>query len=67
MRIDRCSCQNRTFKELEEIADRHGARDLESLQRHVRFGDNCRLCHVYVREMLATGKVVFHQIIPDPE
>ncbi len=67
MRIDRCTCHDMTFKELKEIASNNDIRDLKSLMEYIQFGDNCTLCRPYVREMLASGEVVYHQIITDQE
>lgn len=63
MRIDRCICRETTFEELKRIARLNGADDVESLQKVIKFGDTCRLCQPYVREMLASGKTVFFEIL----
>jgi bacterioferritin-associated ferredoxin len=65
MRIDRCVCFQVTFATLREVASVTGADSVEALQRHIRFGLNCRLCHPYVRVMLETGQVVFDRVIID--
>lgn len=65
MTIDRCSCYGKTFAELKAVAEATGARSVEALQEHVTFGQNCRLCHPYVRRMLETGETVFHEIIEE--
>lgn len=65
MTIDRCYCFDRTFAELKEVADATGASSVTTLQTHVTFGENCQLCHPYVRRMLATGQTVFHEVIED--
>ncbi len=65
MRIDRCYCFRRTFAELKAVADETGAATVEELQAHVTFGQDCRLCHPYVRRMLRTGETVFHEIIEE--
>ena len=61
--IDQCYCFRRTFRELKAVADETGAASVSELQEHMLFGQNCELCHPYVREMLRTGQTVFHQII----
>ena len=66
MHIDRCVCHNRTFRALRDHADASGTWTVESLQREVSFGFGCGLCRPYVREMLATGQVVFTEVIADP-
>lgn len=61
--IDRCYCFQMTFEELRGVAARTGASSVEELQAHREFGLRCRLCHPYIRRMLRTGRVVFHEII----
>ena len=63
LRIDRCICRDIKFSELWRIAELNDAHDLDSLQKHARFGDNCELCHPYVREMLVSGTVVFQELL----
>lgn len=65
MRIDRCACFQVTFADLMAVAHHTGAGDVEQLQRHVDFGQRCRLCHPYVRRMLRTGETVFSEILTD--
>jgi bacterioferritin-associated ferredoxin len=65
MRIDRCYCYQQTFEDLKAIAETTGADSVERLQAHVTFGENCQLCHPYVRRMLETGETVFHEVIED--
>lgn len=66
MTIDRCYCYQTTFDTLKAMADETGADSVEDLQAHVTFGENCQLCHPYVRRMLKTGETVFHEVI-EPE
>jgi len=63
MDVDRCYCYQQTFEDLNAIAEETGAESVEALQAHVTFGENCRLCHPYVRRMLETGETVFHEVI----
>ena len=63
MQITRCVCYDKTFAELKGIAEKHGCKSIEGLQRHVEFGLNCRLCHPYVHRMLKTGETVFREIL----
>ena len=63
LRIDRCHCFDRTFRELREVAAEAGAGSVPELQKHVVFGERCRLCHPYVRRMLRTGAAVFDEIL----
>ena len=65
MCIDRCYCYEQTFKHLKAVADETGAASVTALQEHVTFGENCQLCHPYVREMLRTGQVEFHEVRTD--
>lgn len=66
MEIDRCYCYQQTFAELQAVAEKTDADSVEALQAHVTFGENCQLCHPYVRRMLETGQTVFHEVIePD--
>lgn len=63
MHIDRCYCFDWTFAELHEVAEAEGASTVAELQQHVRFGENCGLCHPYVRRMLRTGATCFDRIV----
>lgn len=67
IRIDRCHCFQVGFADLKEIASETGAGSVEELQQHVAFGLRCRLCHPYVRRMLATGETEFHEVIVEGE
>ncbi|PSQ85612.1 MAG: (2Fe-2S)-binding protein [Bacteroidetes bacterium QS_1_65_9] len=63
MQVDRCYCYQQSFADLKRIADEQGAETVADLQEHVLFGENCRLCHPYVRRMLKTGEIVFDEVI----
>ncbi len=63
--IDRCYCFFCPFQELKEVAEATGATSIPELQQHVRFGEQCELCHPYVRRMLRTGEVVFNELVAD--
>jgi bacterioferritin-associated ferredoxin len=67
MTIDRCYCYEQTFADLKAVADEMGSDSVEALQQHVTFGENCQLCHPYVRRMLATGDTVFHEVLEDDD
>jgi len=67
MNIDRCYCYDQTFADLNEVAEETGAASVEALQEHVTFGENCQLCHPYVRRMLETGETCFHEIVEADE
>ena len=58
MAVTRCVCFDKTFAELKAVANSVEAGTLEELQKHVVFGQNCKLCHPYVRRMLETGETV---------
>jgi len=61
--IDRCYCFDVLFSTLLSVSNATGARTIEELQTMIRFGEQCELCHSYVRRALETGQVVFHDII----
>ena len=61
--VARCVCFGKKFSELKKIALKHNATTIEELQKHVRFGDNCKRCHPYVQLMLETGQTEF-ELIP---
>jgi len=65
MRIDRCYCYQKTFETLKAVAEETGADSIAALQAHVVFGQNCQLCHPYVRRMLETGETVFHEVLDE--
>jgi bacterioferritin-associated ferredoxin len=65
MTIDRCYCYEKTFAALKAVAEETGADSIDDLQAHVTFGENCQLCHPYVRRMLDTGQTVFHEVIEE--
>ncbi|MFB6272887.1 MAG: (2Fe-2S)-binding protein [Salinibacter sp.] len=67
MNIDRCYCFDQTFAHLKEVAEKTDAASVEALQTHVTFGENCQLCHPYVRRMLDTGQTVFHEVVESTE
>ena len=67
MKIDRCYCFQQTFASLKAIADETGAQSVAALQEHVTFGQQCKLCHPYVRRMLRTGETVFHEIVTEAD
>lgn len=67
MKIDRCICFDRTFEALKDVADSESATSVEVLQKHIQFGEQCELCHPYVRRMLRTGETWFGHIITDDD
>ncbi len=67
MVIDRCYCFQKRFAELKSVADDTGASSIDDLQKQVVFGQNCKLCHPYVRRMLRTGTTTFQQVIREED
>ncbi|HMB90240.1 MAG TPA: hypothetical protein VKP65_05290 [Rhodothermales bacterium] len=67
MNIDRCYCFQQTFAALKAVADRTDAQSVAALQEHVVFGQQCKLCHPYVRRMLRTGETVFREIVTETD
>lgn len=67
MNIDRCYCFQQTFAALKVVADETGTQSVAALQQHVTFGQQCKLCHPYVRRMLRTGETVFHEIVTEAD
>ena len=65
--IDRCFCFATPFADLRDAAEATGAATVAELQAHVLFGQNCALCHPYVRRMLRTGQTVFDQIVTEAD
>ena len=61
--IDRCICRNRSFEELLPEARAHSW-SLAELIRVTGCGGQCGLCRPYLREMLATGRTVFTELLP---
>jgi bacterioferritin-associated ferredoxin len=56
---------DRPFAELLPMA-RAQDWDLQALTAQTGCGGSCGLCRPYLRRMLATGEVVFHEIIVEP-
>lgn len=67
MIIDRCYCFQKRFAELKSVAEDTGASNVDDLQKQVVFGQNCKLCHPYVRRMLRTGNTTFRQVIREED
>ncbi len=65
--VTRCVCFGKKFTELIKIAEKHNINKLEDLQKHVRFGENCKRCHPYVKMMLKTGQTKFEPFPNEPE
>lgn len=67
MNIDRCYCFQVRFARLKAIVEKTGADTIAALQEEVQFGQQCQLCHPYVRRMLETGTTVFHETLPQED
>ncbi len=70
----KCRCHGVRFARMKTLAEEKGLTTVAELQRHVQFGDNCRRCLPYVRQMLETGQTVFRVMevddfeeLPNPE
>ena len=63
MRIDRCVCEGKQFGELLAVARAEGL-ELRELAEREGCGTHCGWCVAYLRRALATGEVVFSEIIP---
>ena len=63
MRIDRCVCEDKRFGELLARARAEGL-GLRELAEREGCGTHCGWCVAYLRRALATGEVVFREIIP---
>ncbi|MBN4056784.1 (2Fe-2S)-binding protein [bacterium AH-315-J21] len=55
----KCRCHGVRFARMKALAKEKGLTTVAELQRHVQFGDNCRRCLPFVRQMLETGQTVF--------
>ena len=67
IRVDRCFCFGRLFADLAETAEARGCATVAELQEHELFGEQCALCHPYVRRMLRTGETVFGEVVTDAD
>lgn len=62
--IDRCICTGLTFVEVRDLARARGW-ELDQVRRELGAGGRCGLCRPYLRRSLATGEVVFHEILTE--
>jgi bacterioferritin-associated ferredoxin len=60
--VTQCVCRRMPFAVLEPLARRHGW-TLDAVMQETGCGDQCGLCRPYLREMLRTGQVEFHDIL----
>jgi len=62
--IDRCVCHDVTFRRALEVAKERSL-SLEQLSDELGCTMGCGSCEPYLRRCLATGQVVFREIIED--
>ncbi len=60
--VTKCVCFDIPFSTMKEVAAAHRSKTPEALQRHLHFGENCKLCRPYVEKMLETGETKFEII-----
>jgi len=60
--VTRCVCQRMPFATLLPLA-REGGWALDDVMRETGCGDQCGLCRPYLKRMLATGEVEFHEVL----
>lgn len=70
----KCRCHGVRFSKMKALAEEKQLTTVAELQRHVQFGDNCRRCVPFVRQMLTTGQTEFvvakadtFEDVPNPE
>ncbi len=62
--VTRCICQRMPFARLLPLASARGW-DLPALMAETGCGAQCGMCRPYLARMLATGEVVFHELLDD--
>ena len=62
LNITTCVCRRMPFEQLLPLARAQGW-DLSALIRETGCGDQCGLCRPYLRRMLESGEVVFHEVL----
>ena len=62
IRIDRCSCERKTFAELIALA-RAERLDLRGLAARTGCGTHCGWCVAYLRRGLRTGEAIFTELL----
>ncbi|WP_428388689.1 hypothetical protein [Mucisphaera sp.] len=62
IRIDRCICAGRLFEELVAIAKERGL-SVDELAGCTGASAGCGMCRPYVEKALATGQVVFTELL----
>lgn len=63
IRIDRCMCNNVTFKEIHEIIVKKDLTSMQDLVKEKKVASNCRLCKPYIEKMIETGQTEFFEIL----
>jgi bacterioferritin-associated ferredoxin len=64
VRIDRCVCQRLPFALVLQLA-RAGDWSVGDVVRETGCGDQCGMCRPYLRQMLATGRTIFSEVLED--
>jgi bacterioferritin-associated ferredoxin len=62
--VSMCVCRGLPFSQLLPRA-RSAGWDLDALMRETGCGAQCGLCRPYLRRMLATGEIAFHELLVD--
>ena len=62
--VSMCVCRRQPFARLLPLA-RAGGWTLADLMRETGCGAACGLCRPYLRRMLATGEIVFGELLAD--
>lgn len=57
--VNKCICNNISFKDLKEIAVCNNVKNIEELCSFVTVAANCKLCAPYIIKMLESGKTGF--------
>jgi len=64
VRIDRCVCTGRLFCDLVRQAKQEN-KTIEQIMLESRAGHGCALCRPYLREAMATGRMIFTEVISE--
>ena len=64
LNITTCVCRRMPFERLLPLARAQGW-DLPTLIRETGCGDQCGLCRPYLRRMLESGEIVFHEVLEE--
>ena len=59
MAVTKCICNERSFEEIRNYANKHQIDSIEELQAREICSCDCQMCEPYVKRMLKTGKTEF--------